>query len=171
MMRLAAALWTVLLASVATGEVKVVLDDFDNLAASPWGYAADTTMTQDRAAHRGRGCARVTLRAGGQQCALVKPIDVPRDMRQLLLWIKGAPGSGISLQPIFKDRQGFCWFAGATSVNHSGWREKSVDVTPSKLKADWRLNWWKGYDKGKLCLLYTSPSPRDLSTSRMPSSA
>ena len=24
---------------------------------------------------------------------------------------------------------------------------------------------------GKLCLLYTSPSPRDLSTSRMPSSA
>ena len=26
-------------------------------------------------------------------------------------------------------------------------------------------------DKGKVCLLYTSPSPRDLSTSRMPSSA
>ena len=25
--------------------------------------------------------------------------------------------------------------------------------------------------KGKACLLYTSPSPRDLSTSRMPSSA
>ena len=28
----------------------------------------------------------------------------------------------------------------------------------------------KGGD-GKVCLLYTSPSPRDLSTSRMPSSA
>ena len=26
-------------------------------------------------------------------------------------------------------------------------------------------------DKNKNCLLYTSPSPRDLSTSRMPSSA
>ena len=26
-------------------------------------------------------------------------------------------------------------------------------------------------DEGKICLLYTSPSPRDLSTSRMPSSA
>ena len=26
-------------------------------------------------------------------------------------------------------------------------------------------------DRGKSCLLYTSPSPRDLSTSRMPSSA
>ena len=26
-------------------------------------------------------------------------------------------------------------------------------------------------DRGQICLLYTSPSPRDLSTSRMPSSA
>ena len=30
---------------------------------------------------------------------------------------------------------------------------------------------YKAYDKYKGCLLYTSPSPRDLSTSRMPSSA
>ena len=29
----------------------------------------------------------------------------------------------------------------------------------------------KGFDSGLICLLYTSPSPRDLSTSRMPSSA
>ena len=28
-----------------------------------------------------------------------------------------------------------------------------------------------GVKEGKTCLLYTSPSPRDLSTSRMPSSA
>ena len=28
-----------------------------------------------------------------------------------------------------------------------------------------------GIEEGKFCLLYTSPSPRDLSTSRMPSSA
>ena len=27
------------------------------------------------------------------------------------------------------------------------------------------------YEKYRICLLYTSPSPRDLSTSRMPSSA
>ena len=27
------------------------------------------------------------------------------------------------------------------------------------------------FDEGMICLLYTSPSPRDLSTSRMPSSA
>ena len=30
---------------------------------------------------------------------------------------------------------------------------------------------WKFWDKQDGCLLYTSPSPRDLSTSRMPSSA
>ena len=30
---------------------------------------------------------------------------------------------------------------------------------------------FKKFDKNKPCLLYTSPSPRDLSTSRMPSSA
>ena len=29
----------------------------------------------------------------------------------------------------------------------------------------------KGLERGEDCLLYTSPSPRDLSTSRMPSSA
>ena len=29
----------------------------------------------------------------------------------------------------------------------------------------------KGWDQAVSCLLYTSPSPRDLSTSRMPSSA
>ena len=31
---------------------------------------------------------------------------------------------------------------------------------------DYRIEWWY-----LTCLLYTSPSPRDLSTSRMPSSA
>ena len=37
---------------------------------------------------------------------------------------------------------------------------------------DYKIEWW--YVTGWLnttCLLYTSPSPRDLSTSRMPSSA
>ena len=38
-----------------------------------------------------------------------------------------------------------------------------------ELKNNLKMAWWKSmiYD----CLLYTSPSPRDLSTSRMPSSA
>ena len=36
----------------------------------------------------------------------------------------------------------------------------------------WNYSWRTGSDQyGDPCLLYTSPSPRDLSTSRMPSSA
>ena len=42
--------------------------------------------------------------------------------------------------------------------------------TEGKLIEDFVLN-TKPYDQSKICLLYTSPSPRDLSTSRMPSSA
>jgi len=33
------------------------------------------------------------------------------------------------------------------------------------------FKWFKSEGLRELCLLYTSPSPRDLSTSRMPSSA
>ena len=35
----------------------------------------------------------------------------------------------------------------------------------------WKQNNWQRKDNGKLCLLYTSPSPRDQRGSRMPSSA
>ena len=41
------------------------------------------------------------------------------------------------------------------------------DMTPENIHA----NWDKISDMTNACLLYTSPSPRDLSTSRMPSSA
>ena len=40
----------------------------------------------------------------------------------------------------------------------------AVEAANSKLNV-------AGYDINESCLLYTSPSPRDLSTSRMPSSA
>ena len=33
------------------------------------------------------------------------------------------------------------------------------------------ISWWSAMEDPSSCLLYTSPSPRDLSTSRMPSSA
>ena len=36
---------------------------------------------------------------------------------------------------------------------------------------DWQLDGWSESVHENICLLYTSPSPRDLSTSRMPSSA
>ena len=35
----------------------------------------------------------------------------------------------------------------------------------------WKITQYLTFERDKDCLLYTSPSPRDLSTSRMPSSA
>ena len=50
-----------------------------------------------------------------------------------------------------------------------------VDITSDATAEDWELNFDLPYTIrgafGGVCLLYTSPSPRDLSTSRMPSSA
>ena len=42
-----------------------------------------------------------------------------------------------------------------------------------ELKNNLKSSWWKSmiYDRDDVCLLYTSPSPRDISGSRMPSSA
>ena len=45
----------------------------------------------------------------------------------------------------------------------------SVDVYKAGLE-ERGVSWLSAY-QGDSCLLYTSPSPRDLSTSRMPSSA
>ena len=41
----------------------------------------------------------------------------------------------------------------------------------NRFKLDWIRAQYAGKIAGMACLLYTSPSPRDLSTSRMPSSA
>ena len=43
----------------------------------------------------------------------------------------------------------------------------------SSLQPRYERHWWVAgtFDVNPACLLYTSPSPRDLSTSRMPSSA
>ena len=60
--------------------------------------------------------------------------------------------------------------------------EKSARIEGSGIEFDsllglWKFNsvWKQGSDTedsiSSTCLLYTSPSPRDLSTSRMPSSA
>ena len=52
------------------------------------------------------------------------------------------------------------------------YNDKGSDVSSSQERGDW-VNTKEITDKGRdwICLLYTSPSPRDLSTSRMPSSA
>ena len=60
---------------------------------------------------------------------------------------------------------GFCYGCGRTNEEKSIWKEENTS-------SDWKqenLEIIKGRLSG--CLLYTSPSPRDLSTSRMPSSA
>ena len=51
---------------------------------------------------------------------------------------------------------------------------KNIDIDSClymKPKGDYRKDFMVKRDLYKSCLLYTSPSPRDLSTSRMPSSA
>ena len=47
-------------------------------------------------------------------------------------------------------------------VDYYGWEDLAFRI---------RINCFKKDPSIKSCLLYTSPSPRDLSTSRMPSSA
>ena len=65
---------------------------------------------------------------------------------------------------------------GHTFANFGNWRngaeQKWSSTTNSKLSQQEREDLAKRVAEArKLCLLYTSPSPRDLSTSRMPSSA
>ena len=57
------------------------------------------------------------------------------------------------------------WFMQYETKNYPG---KPVVYPPRRISDKWR-----GVNGGltNVCLLYTSPSPRDLSTSRMPSSA
>ena len=67
------------------------------------------------------------------------------------------------------------------SVNFVACSDDDDDIDVSQLEGTWGLvhdTGWEESDGDKdswddthTCLLYTSPSPRDLSTSRMPSSA
>ena len=65
----------------------------------------------------------------------------------------------------------------AIDVTPSGTREEQRLVSPKELESLWALRRVLVALEGGaatellMCLLYTSPSPRDLSTSRMPSSA
>ena len=61
--------------------------------------------------------------------------------------------------PLFEDNEGAIQIAKHPISNSNS---KHIDVRHHVLRA---------FVERKDCLLYTSPSPRDLSTSRMPSSA
>ena len=60
--------------------------------------------------------------------------------------------------------KGICFVADSDWLNIDGLK---VDKTNTKIQ----VKEHSGYEPFTFCLLYTSPSPRDLSTSRMPSSA
>ena len=58
------------------------------------------------------------------------------------------------------------------SANFNGKQEKILKHGQKSLTDSWLLGaLYTRWKKMEGCLLYTSPSPRDLSTSRMPSSA
>ena len=59
--------------------------------------------------------------------------------------------------------------SGVTAINQYG-KSRTTFIKVNNLPV--RNGNWNYYDEfGKLCLLYTSPSPRDRTRSRMPSSA
>ena len=57
------------------------------------------------------------------------------------------------------------------TYDDSNWREEYKGYTSSKYELDLLENGPKSLAQSWICLLYTSPSPRDVEESRMPSSA
>ena len=67
-----------------------------------------------------------------------------------------------------------CILVSYTVVNlqaQSNWIEWKEDVSEAEEMSGWQEQYEFLSELAEHCLLYTSPSPRDLSTSRMPSSA
>jgi len=64
----------------------------------------------------------------------------------------------------------FCFRRASAAIRHLFWVSTfcAVLALPGLL---WVVPAWRIHASSRICLLYTSPSPRDLSTSRMPSSA
>ena len=89
----------------------------------------------------------------------------------VLHWIGNVPD--LLHNPLLGSRKGFLRSATqqASARARKDFSLLSEDLLDSRL--EWTLVYWSG-PNGLIywsCLLYTSPSPRDLSTSRMPSSA
>ena len=57
------------------------------------------------------------------------------------------------------------------TIGHVDHGKTTLTAAITKVMADAGRADFSAYDQIDNCLLYTSPSPRDLSTSRMPSSA
>ena len=84
--------------------------------------------------------------------------------RLLVIGVGGAGGNAIN-EMIDNQLQGVEFIAVNTDA-------QDLKLSKAKTRIQIGLNLTKGLGAGaKLCLLYTSPSPRDRSLSRMPSSA
>ena len=89
--------------------------------------------------------------------------DSSHQLRQRLAWMHqqvGVPWPGRDLTTLLE--QADTWL-GPSLESCLGWSDISSTALEEAL--------WGDLDWSFSCLLYTSPSPRDLSTSRMPSSA
>ena len=89
--------------------------------------------------------------------------------------IVDSAANGVRLDKFLKEKLNIPF-----SLLHKELRKKSIKVNNKKKLGSYRVKQddivdvfkeFKLVHNNKPCLLYTSPSPRDLSTSRMPSSA
>ena len=81
-------------------------------------------------------------------------------------------GSTIDIDRRLRQHNGELSGGAFATKRGAGWRRVCHIVGFPDERAALQFEWrWKQLSRKEACLLYTSPSPRDLSTSRMPSSA
>ena len=108
--------------------------------------------------------------------ARISGIDIPKEKRGViaLTYIYGIGKSRaqkiLSKANVSEDKKVLDWSDEDTANVRSAVAEFTIE---GELRAENQINIKRLMDIGSYrgCLLYTSPSPRDLSTSRMPSSA
>jgi len=94
------------------------------------------------------------------------------DLQQAVRYYQKAADVNPRSDIYWMDLAGACEMLGETSRAREAYEKAKLDHLVSPEVA-WRYGSFllRQDDTSKACLLYTSPSPRDLSTSRMPSSA
>ena len=120
--------------------------------------------------------SKVTLRVMGTHVTLQEELR-KRAMKDLGINIEfEAKGSAAVLQKAAANPKSFDLYEQWSDSINILWQAKAIQPIEIERIANWdEINsltkTGRITDNAKICLLYTSPSPRDLSTSRMPSSA
>ena len=103
---------------------------------------------------------------------LISRVGVPTPER--LFQLEALLRRGLSIERLYEETSIDPWFIDQISMITEE-RASLEKKNPKKLSTpEWKRAKQLGFSDSQLaylCLLYTSPSPRDLSTSRMPSSA